>query len=195
MDLCDSASSGISFKCQQCGTCCSKDSEGYIFIFIKDIEKISKGLQISKEDFAKRYLSITKYEYTIWDENLEDTKNTKIIDTLVLNFEQSSDCVFLFTEDGKKLCKIYQTRPVQCDLFPYWSMIMTSEKNFRRTIKYCKGLQKNLDDNYQFSPEEIKKKICIERVLEREYFNRMKDVDFNIFRIYPFLPPDTPFLK
>ena len=195
MDLCDSVSSGFTFQCQQCGKCCSNETEGYIFMYMVDIVKISEGLQISKAEFAKKYLSITKYEYTIWDENLEATKNTKIIDTLVLNFEQSSDCIFLFTEDGKKLCKIYQNRPIQCDLFPFWSMIMTSEENFRRTIKYCEGLQKNLDESCKFSPEEIKKKIRIERELEREYFIQMKEVDFNIFQIYPFLPPDTPFLK
>ncbi len=195
MDLCDSVSSGITFQCQQCGKCCSSITEGYIFMYMVDIAKISESLQISKVEFAKKYLSITKYEYTIWDENLEDTKNTKIIDTLVLNFEKSSDCLFLFNEDGKKLCKIYQTRPVQCNLFPFWSMIMTSKENFRRTIKYCEGLQKNLDDNFKFSLEEIKKKICIERELERDYFNRMKEVDFNIFRDYPFLLADTPFLK
>jgi len=195
MDLCDSVSSGFTFQCQQCGKCCSSDTEGYIFMYMVDIVKASENLQISKEEFAKRYLSITKYEYSIWDENLEDTKNTKIIDTLVLNFEQSSDCLFLYSEDGKKLCKIYQTRPIQCDLFPFWSMIMTSEENFRRTLKYCEGLQKNLDADCRFSPEEIKKKICIERELERDYYNQMKEVDFNIFRVYPFLPPDTPFIK
>jgi len=192
VDLCDSVSSGFTFKCQQCGKCCSSDTEGYIFMYMVDIVKASENLQISKEEFAKRYLSITKYEYSIWDENLEDTKNTKIIDTLVLNFEQSSDCLFLYIEDGKKLCKIYQTRPIQCDLFPFWSIIMTSEENFRRTLKYCEGLQKNLDDDCKFSPEEIKKKICIERELEREFFNKMKEVDYNIFSIYPFLPPNTP---
>ncbi len=160
-----------------------------------DIEKISKGLQISKEDFAKRYLSITKYEFTIWDENLENTNNTKAMETLVLNFEQDSDCIFLFSEEGKKKCKIYQTRPVQCDLFPFWSMIMTSEKNFRRTIQYCKGLQKNPNFSCNFSPEDIKRFVYKERELERDYYNRMKELDFNIFRIYPFLQTDTPFLN
>ena len=195
MDLCDSVSSGFTFQCQQCGKCCSSETEGYIFMYMVDIVKISESLQISKEDFAKRYLSITKCEYTIWDENLEDTIKTKILDVLVLNFEQNSDCVFLFTKDGKKLCKVYQTRPGQCDLFPFWSMNMTSEENFRRTIKYCKGLQKNLNDDCKFSPGEIKRNIAKEREIERDYFIRMREVDFNIFRVYPFLHPDTPFLK
>ena len=195
MDLCDSVSSGISFQCQQCGTCCSKDSEGYIFIYTVDIGNISESLQISKEDFAKRYLSITEYEFTIWDENLENSENTKTMKTLVLNFEQDSDCIFLFSEEGKKKCKIYQTRPVQCDLFPFWSMIMTSEKIFRRTIQYCEGLQKNLDDNCNFSPEEIKRFVYKERELERDYFMSMKEVEFDIFRVYPFLPRDILFLK
>jgi len=69
MELCDSVSSGFTFQCQQCGKCCSSDTEGYIFMYIVDIVKASENLQISKEDFAKRYLSITKYEYSIWDEN------------------------------------------------------------------------------------------------------------------------------
>jgi len=169
--------------------------EGYIFIYMVDVRNISEGFQISKKDFAKKYLSITKYEFTIWDENLENSDNTKIMETLVLNFEQKSDCIFLFSEEGKKKCKIYQTRPVQCDLFPFWSMIMTSEKNFRRTIQYCEGLQKNSNFSCNFSPEEIKRFVYKERELERDYYNRMKELDFNIYRVYPFLPPDTPFLK
>ena len=67
-----------------------------------DVRNISEGFQISKKDFAKKYLSITKYEFTIWDENLENSGNTKIMETLVLNFEQKSDCIFLFIEEGKK---------------------------------------------------------------------------------------------
>ena len=195
MDLCDSVSSGISFQCQQCGTCCSKDSEGYIFVYLVDVANISESLQISKEVFAKKYLAITKYEFTIWDENLENAGNTKTMETLVLNFEQDSDCIFLFSEEGKKKCKIYKTRPIQCDLFPFWSIIMTSEKDFRRTIQYCEGLQKNLNFSFNFSPEDIKKYVFKERELEREYFNQMKEVDFNIFRMYSFLSPDTPFLN
>ena len=53
-----------------------------------DVRNISEGFQISKKDFAKKHLSITKYEFTIWDENLENSDNTKIMETLVLNFEQ-----------------------------------------------------------------------------------------------------------
>ncbi|MHA1720637.1 MAG: YkgJ family cysteine cluster protein [Promethearchaeota archaeon] len=195
MDLCNSVSSGISFHCQQCGNCCSSDAEGYIFLYSVDVEKISKNLQLTKSEFAKKYLAITQYEYTIWDENLEDIGINKIMDTLVLNFEQSSDCVFLYTENEKKLCKIYQSRPVQCDIFPFWSILMTSEENYQRTIKYCKGLQNNFSNFRNFSPEEIKKYVYLERKIEKEYYKSMKEVEFNIFRVYPFLPTNTPILK
>lgn len=187
MKLCYSASQGIYFQCTQCGKCCSNDVDGDIFIFWDDIRNISKILNLSYEAFAEKYLKIKKNDFSLYDENLEEIGKEKSMYTLVLNFESRQDCLFLEHKAGKSLCKIYQARPAQCEQYPFWSMIMTEEATFSDHRLSCPGFSRKLTDTTYFTPEDVEKRVKIERKLERDYYLLMKKNNFNIFHIYPFL--------
>ncbi|MHA1672205.1 MAG: YkgJ family cysteine cluster protein [Promethearchaeota archaeon] len=190
MNLCYSVSRGLIFRCTQCGKCCSNDSDGHIFIFWDDVRNISKILNLSHVEFAKRYLKITPYDFTIWDENLEDSGMKKIMRTLILNFDQQQDCIFLIKKEEKLLCQIYKARPMQCELYPFWSMIMTSEVNLQEHKDLCPGFHVSKEEGEFFSPDHIEQLVKSERCIERDYYLAMKKVDFDIESHYPFLKDD-----
>lgn len=193
MKLCTSASQGIFFQCTKCGKCCSNSSEGFIFIFWEDIKRISSQLHLSYEEFAEKYLNITKYEFPIWDEKLEEQTGHKSMETLVLDFSADQNCIFLIQDGDEWGCEVYLNRPKQCELYPFWSLVMTSERNFCFHEKFCPGINSKSPSASFFQAEAIKKKIKMERQMERDYYLHMKKVNFDITRVYPFIREITKF--
>ncbi len=195
MDLNKSVTPGIVFQCQQCGTCCSKDTEGYVFVYQSDIDEMVRVLGLSREEFAEKYLQITDYEYTLWDSDLEDTDKKHTMETLILSTQgEQADCVFLYEDGGAKKCRIYGGRPLQCRLFPFWSIIMVSSVNYEETKQYCLGLNSpsiTANGSNFYSPDRIEQLVKEERKLESEYYRIMKKNNFEIKKVYPYLYPKT----
>ena len=185
MKLASSVSSGFFFQCTQCGICCSNEQEGYVFVYGADIFKMSRKLHLTLAEFAKHFLLIIPYDYKIWDENLEDTQKTRSFDTLVLNYQQTQNCLFLNDDKG---CDLYHDRPLQCKLFPFWNMIMTSEPRFQSILEGCEGdFSNNQSSEYYYTPDQIRALVNQERQAEFDYYQEMKKKDFDIYRVYPFL--------
>lgn len=187
MNVCPSVNAGFYFKCIQCGRCCSNEQEGYIFIYWEDIQKICATLNISEMEFAKTYLAITSCDYRIWSDKFEDTGNKKEMETLILKTELLQDCIFLFEENGKKLCKVYKSRPVQCELFPFWNMLITNEKMFRIIEKDCLGINKTGNKENFYSKDKIISISLKEKQIEHNFYLEMKKNNFKIKDVYPFL--------
>ena len=183
MKLAPSVTSGFYFRCTQCGKCCS-EQEGYVFVYWPDITKMSRTLNIPLIEFAEQYLLITPYNYKIWNENLEDTQKSRNMDTLVLNYRQSQACLFL---NEKRECVLYNNRPLQCKLFPFWNMMMTNEINFQTILTGCKGDFSKTQSNTFYSPDQIRALVNQERQVEFEYYQEMKKHNFDIFQVYTFL--------
>ncbi|MCB0282443.1 MAG: YkgJ family cysteine cluster protein [Calditrichaeota bacterium] len=109
----------IRFKCQEgCSNCCTT-SGGFVFIFEKDIHKISKFLKMSEDDFLNTF--------------------TKKVGTKISLIDRDEkDCVFL--KNNK--CSIYPVRPVQCRTFPFWPQNMKTEKRWNLIQEECPGIGK-----------------------------------------------------
>ncbi len=108
---------GLRFKCTGCGECCTKEP-GYVWLSPADIEKISAYLEISQEEFLKKYTRFVFGRYSL---------NEKKI---------SYDCVFL----KEKRCQIYPVRPKQCQTFPWWKDNLESKEAWKETARRCEGI-------------------------------------------------------
>ncbi len=75
---------GLRFECIQCGKCCMGDP-GYVFLFVDEIERIAKFLEISKDEFIEKFTKTYATFYSLIE-------------------QESGDCIFL--ENGK--CKIHE---------------------------------------------------------------------------------------
>ena len=85
------------------------------------------------------------------------------------------------------MCQVYEARPVQCQLYPFWSLIMTTEVNFQDHKDMCPGFHVSKEESEFYSPDQIEKLVKSERRIERDYYIAMKKVNFDIVIHYPFL--------
>jgi len=88
--------------CRQCeGRCCNGES-GNIYVNRKEIETISRFLNMEPATFVEDFLRKVSYKLSI--------KEVKA--------NQNYACVFFDKEKNK--CAIYPVRPDQCKTFPFW---------------------------------------------------------------------------
>ena len=107
---------GLYFKCTGCGACCSKEP-GYVWLTEEDIERASKHLNLTREEFLKKYTRLVNGDYSLLE-------------------RPNYDCIFL--KENK--CTLYQARPSQCRRFPFWSENLESKEAWEETAKSCEGI-------------------------------------------------------
>ena len=93
--------------CEECGGKCCIGESGYIWVNNDEIDNISKYLNISKNEFIKRYLIKAKGKYSLKE---------KV-------FEEGFACIFF--DEKNCNCSIYDVRPTQCRTFPFWDYLKT----------------------------------------------------------------------
>ena len=108
----------LRFKCTGCGKCCT-GAPGYVWLSQDDIDRLSAFLGISEEVFLRTYTRKVGERYSL----LEDPVNY--------------DCVFL---KEKKMCTVYEARPKQCQVFPWWPENLTSREAWESLGSYCEGI-------------------------------------------------------
>lgn len=108
---------GLPFECTGCGQCCT-GSPGYIWVNEEEIQAIASFLNLTTEEFSRRYLRYVKGKLSL------------------LELPKTYDCIFL----KDKKCQIYPVRPTQCRTFPWWPQNLKSEKEWRKTAHRCEGI-------------------------------------------------------
>jgi len=109
-------------KCSSCeGNCCIGES-GYIWITSNEIDVLSKNLNITREECFDRYLRKIDYKFSIKEKKIS-----------INNFA----CIFFDLD--KKQCGIYESRPLQCRTFPFWSYF---KRNEQEVIDECPAIVK-----------------------------------------------------
>jgi Fe-S-cluster containining protein len=108
---------GLRFKCTGCGDCCT-GSPGYVWIDEKEIAEMAEFLNISEEEFVKKYTRRIRGSLSLKEHPV--------------NF----DCVFL----KEKKCLLYKARPNQCKAFPWWPENIQSKEDWDEAAERCEGI-------------------------------------------------------
>ena len=109
---------GLNFKCTGCGACCT-GSPGYVWVSPSEVDALAKRLEISPEDFVKKY-------------------TRRIGNRLSLKEHATTfDCVFL---KGNQ-CQVYEDRPEQCRTFPWWPENLSSKGAWQEAAERCEGIE------------------------------------------------------
>jgi Fe-S-cluster containining protein len=133
------------FKCLKCGNCCKL--KGQVYLFPRDVKKISKFLNIPFKSFINKYCRpIT--EYYIFKKKRYREK------WLVLK-KKKDRCVFL----KKNICAIYKARPFYCKIAPFSERVLNNKKTLKYFLKNCRACQ---------SRDIISKDKRLESLLKRE---------------------------
>ena len=176
-----------------CGECCRGLKEGEVYLYLEDIKRLSDVLKLKGTEglrqFAEKYLKITNDSF-YWKKPGAQRRKKYFIKTLGFKFIGDDEhCEFLM---GNK-CSIHEARPFQCRCFPFWQMMIKSPKEIREYAKKCPGLRDlNSENAKYYSGEEIYDWARREYELEKKYFLKLKRNNFNIFKVYKFLPADLP---
>jgi len=96
-----------------------------VFLSEKDVSALVVALSIDHEDFLSKFCR--------WDWRASEGPAR-----LSLKEKANYDCIFWSAE--KEGCSVYDARPIQCRAFPFWSLIVSSEKNWKSTAKDCPGI-------------------------------------------------------
>lgn len=123
---------GLNFTCSQCGDCCT-GSPGVVWVTDEEIEAIADHLdkpigeiRLFHTRLVRGRVSLTEY--------------------------QNGDCTFF--DPKTRGCKVYSSRPKQCQTWPFWTSNLTSEAKWKEVCRYCPGS----GEGTFFSVEEIEKR-------------------------------------
>ncbi|MFX1238757.1 MAG: YkgJ family cysteine cluster protein [Promethearchaeota archaeon] len=190
IELFKEISKGIEFSCQKCGSCCRGFQEGEVYLYMDDIKRLAAHLNLKGLEglgkFVKLYIKIIPQSF-YWKEPGKSRGKTYKFKTLGFKFTGSDEhCHFL--KENK--CSVHEKRPFQCRCFPWWQMLVSkkSKNNFDDYAKKCKGL--GLLKGKFHSAKTILKWAKKEYEIERDYFLEMKKYNFDISKIYPFIPKE-----
>lgn len=180
---------GVEFSCQMCGVCCRGFNEGEVYLYMEDILRLAHHLNLKGKsglrEFAKRYLK-TIDDTFFWKGPNDEGGKMYQFKTLGFKFIGDEErCSFLINNE----CTVHSYRPYQCRCFPFWHILVTSRKNYVDYSKKCPGLRESLDSKGEYySAEQILTWANDEYMIEKKYFLEMKKHDFDIYKVYPFLP-------
>ena len=122
---------GLRFTCSQCGNCCS-GGPGYVWITSEEIARLAKHLGITEDALTQKYCRRVAGQYA-----LKEVKNPR---------SGEHDCIFIkeiATENGghrKRICTVYEARPLQCRTWPFWDGNLSSEQAWNRAARSCLGM-------------------------------------------------------
>ena len=120
---------GMSFECTQCGNCCTGPT-GFVWFTPEEAEKIAAHLEMSVDEFHKRYSRKLLGRRTL---------------TEIKIARGQYDCVFLTrdAETGKTGCSIYPVRPTQCRTWPFWESNLESPEAWEHAARNCPGMRRS----------------------------------------------------
>src|SRR3546814_747434 len=119
---------GLSFKCTQCGHCCTGPA-GVVWFTEEEGDRMAEYLGMTKIDFLREYAA---KRYGKW--TLKETVHP----------DRGYDCIFLKWDKRTKKagCSIYPVRPTQCWTWPFWPSNLESKESWQQAAKTCPGMRK-----------------------------------------------------
>ena len=112
---------GLRFSCRSCGNCCT-GAPGYVWVTREEIRRIAESLGRKDDWLPSNQLRRVGFRYSLTE-------------------KANGDCVFLrSTGNGKRGCSIYETRPLQCRTWPFWTVNLKSPGNWAGVSEICPGM-------------------------------------------------------
>lgn len=128
---------GLTFTCSQCGNCCT-GGPGFVWISDAEITRVAEHLGMSEQAMLRKYCRRVAGKISF-----KERINGRL-----------HDCVFLTEIDAtrfderagrevhyrKRICQIYDVRPLQCRTWPFWPENLESEKAWNTAARRCPGM-------------------------------------------------------
>jgi len=113
---------GLRFSCTQCGNCCS-GAPGYVWVTKEERRAIAEFLQRPDGKLGDDQVRRVGLRYSLME-------------------RAGGDCIFLKTENGKRICGIYPVRPLQCRTWPFWNHNLKNPADWEAAGRDCPGINR-----------------------------------------------------
>jgi len=127
---------GLKFTCSQCGNCCT-GAPGYVWISDVEIDRLSAHLRMSPDDVLDQYCRRIGDRYSLKERRSQ---------------QGLYDCIFLEevrtpaqrgqVAHTRRVCSIYDVRPLQCRTWPFWDGLLASKENWDTAGQRCHGINR-----------------------------------------------------
>lgn len=131
---------GLEFTCTKCGNCCT-GGPGYVWISDEEINRLADYLQMPRREVVRRYCRRIGSRISLKERILGP---------------QRHDCIFLkeiestrYDADAgreihvvKRICEIYDVRPLQCRTWPFWPENLESREAWNVAARKCPGMSR-----------------------------------------------------
>lgn len=111
---------GLQFSCKRCSFCCGH-SPGFVYLSKRDLESLCRHTKLSAKQFVETYCRWADYSYGE--------------QVLALKEKKNYDCILW--ENG---CTCYESRPVQCSTYPFWTWMINDRETWEECGKTCPGI-------------------------------------------------------
>jgi Fe-S-cluster containining protein len=128
---------GLSFQCTCCGNCCT-GGPGFVWMTDDEVDRLATHLGLSRAQTLKDHCRKIGGKIS-----LKETRTP----------QGGYDCKFLTelpperNKPGqiplpRRVCGIYEARPLQCRTWPFWDGNLASKENWERAAKRCPGMDR-----------------------------------------------------
>jgi Fe-S-cluster containining protein len=117
---------GLAFTCTQCGNCCTGEP-GYVWISEEEVGRLSAHLRMDAKEVVRKYCRNISGKLS-----LRERKNLR----------GEHDCIFLEEINGRRVCTVYEARPLQCRTWPFWDGNLVAPNSWNRAGQKCPGINK-----------------------------------------------------
>ncbi len=154
-------------KCSNCPKdthcCVFEKNKGFVFVGIKDAEKIMKRIKqeysyfLDYSPLPKSVVKILKNDDKLAEGGLRYSQLDKNGSLLRLKKHKNGKCIFL---NQKNLCEIYNIRPNICRIYPYWAIKLINGK--------IKIIPHDFESNCKLIKSNIKKQKDIKQIISKK---------------------------
>lgn len=128
---------GLKFSCSTCGNCCT-GGPGYVWISKDEIQRLAVHLGTTPYEVVEKYCRKIDGQFSLVERR---------------NSRGEYDCIFLKelpAEPGhggqvrhtRRVCGIYDARPLQCRTWPFWDGNLASKEAWERAGQRCHGINR-----------------------------------------------------
>lgn len=111
---------GLSFTCAQCGNCCS-GAPGYVWVTTEEQQQIAQALGCPDGRIPSEYIRRVGFRFSLTE-------------------RPNGDCVLLIRHGPKAVCRVYESRPLQCRTWPFWTINLKSPDHWAAAAGTCPGM-------------------------------------------------------
>jgi Fe-S-cluster containining protein len=107
---------GLAFECTRCGACCT-GAPGFVWVSVEEMQRIAEHRGEDLQAFASRFVRQVGTRYSLIE-------------------RPNGDCIFWDRERG---CTVYESRPIQCQTWPFWSENVETPGDWEFVKQGCPG--------------------------------------------------------